>query len=217
MQHPEGRSRPLVSGAAAGAGSALLFTALHHLVISDIWATLPLMLLAGALCGVCVAWSFSRLFPAPTPAAWIGYNVCYVGLLVLLGSASIVVFEPVTTVDALLAADEPPRELMRMAMPLTVAAILISTALIWWRWGRNLLDAVAILVTSSALLVLVGSNVSVLGLVHLPVGTAYLVAEFFALVLALNAGYVGTFLALERQHFRAAGPPLAADLQRPIA
>lgn len=214
MQPPVRRFRPLLSGAAAGAVSALLFTALHHLVISDIWATLPLMIAAGALCGVCVAWSFNRLFPR---AAWIGYNLCYVGLLVLLGVASIVVFEPVTTVAALLAADEPPRELMRMATPLTVAFILASTALLWWLWGRNLVDAVAILATCSVLLVLVGSNVSVLGLVHLPVGTAHLVAKFFGLVLALNAGYVGTFLALEWQQFRQAEAPVATSLQRPLA
>jgi hypothetical protein len=198
------RSRPLLSGAAAGAVSAFLFTALHHLVISDIWATLPLMMAAGALCGVCVAWSFSRLFPAPTQASWIGYNLFYVALLVLLGVASIVVFEPVTTAAALLAADEPPRELMRMATPLTVAFILASTALIWWLWGRNLVDVAAILLTCAVLLVLVGTNVAILGLVHIPMGTVPLVAKFFGLVLALDAGYVGAFLALERQQFRQA-------------
>ena len=45
----------LRSGALAGAGAAFAFTAFHQLVISNIWASLPIVVIAGAMCGVAVA------------------------------------------------------------------------------------------------------------------------------------------------------------------
>ena len=49
-------------GAAAGAIATVVFTVVHHLTISNIWATLPVMLAAGALCGWSLAWSYEVLF-----------------------------------------------------------------------------------------------------------------------------------------------------------
>jgi Mg2+/citrate symporter len=54
--------RFLLSGVIAGAASTLVFTAIHHLFISNIWFSLLPMLIAGALCGLCLAWSYGRLF-----------------------------------------------------------------------------------------------------------------------------------------------------------
>lgn len=76
------------------------------------------MLVAGAACGASLAWSHGRLFAAPSAATWMGYNLVHVVLLAPLGVASIVAFEPVTTVAALVAADAPPSELIARAMPL---------------------------------------------------------------------------------------------------
>jgi uncharacterized protein (DUF58 family) len=111
--------RLLRSGAAAGAVSAFAFTALHHLLISNIWFSLMPMLAAGALSGLCLAWSWGLLFATPTVAGWWLYNAVWVALLVLLGAASFVVYEPVTTVAAVMATGgAPPPELLRQAMPL---------------------------------------------------------------------------------------------------
>ncbi len=189
----------LRSGALAGSGSALVFTALHHVTISNIWFSVVPMLLAGAVCGASVAWSYGRLFAPPRVATWVHYNVVFMALFVVLGVLSLLVFDPVTTIPALLAANAPPRDLIREALPLTIGFILASTGLIhWWR-GRNLLDAVAIFVTCAVLTVLLGVNISILGLIFLPVSAGFLVAKLFALILALNAAYVAFFLALERR------------------
>jgi hypothetical protein len=188
----------LISGCVAGAGSTIVFTAIHHLFISDIWFSLPLMLVAGAACGLTIAWSYTRLFGPPAAASWVRYNLVFVGLLILLGLVSLVVFDPITTIPILLAANEPPNELIVKAMPLTLGFIGVSAALIHLRWGRNLLDGVAILVTCTVIILLLGLNVSILGLVYIPSTAAYLVAELFGLTLALNVVYLALFLRLVR-------------------
>lgn len=193
--------RVLLSGTVAGAASVVAFAAIHQLLISDIWYSLLPMMAAGAVCGLCVAWSYGRLFRRASAASWLMYNLLYVALLVLLGVASLIVYEPVATIPALIAANEPPRELIREAMSLTVAFTLLSAALIGLLWGRNLLDHAAILLTCTVVVVLLGLNVSVLGLVHLTRGTFHLLAETFGLILAINLSYAAFFVVLERKLF----------------
>jgi hypothetical protein len=191
--------RFLVSGAVAGAGSAFAFAALHRLLISDIWFSLIPMMVAGALCGLSVAWTYGMLFNRPSAATWVMYNVVYVVLFVLLGVASVMIYDPITTISALMAANEPPRQLIRRAMPLTLAFTLGSAIVIALLWGRTLLKLGAVLLTCTLLVAFLGLNVSVIGLVELPSGTAYLVAELFGLILAINLVYVAVFLLLERR------------------
>lgn len=50
------------SGAAAGAVSAIVFALVHELLISDMWNTVPLMMAAGALCGMGIGWTYGLLF-----------------------------------------------------------------------------------------------------------------------------------------------------------
>jgi hypothetical protein len=193
---PNGRF--LWSGATAGAASTVVFTAVHHLFISNIWFSLLPMLIAGALCGLCLAWSYGRLFrPAAIPT-WLLYNLVYITLFFLLGILSILIFEPVATIPQLIVANEPPNELIRQAMPLTLAFILGSAALITVLWGRNLVDVASILLTCTVLIILLGLNVSVLGLVYLPGSAVSLVAKMFGLIVLLNLVYLAIFLLLER-------------------
>jgi hypothetical protein len=194
---PNGRF--LLSGVIAGAASTVVFTAVHHLFISDIWFSLLPMLIAGALCGLCLAWSYGRLFRPPAIPTWLLYNLVYIALFFLLGILSILIFEPVVTIPQLIVANEPPDELIRQAMPLTLAFILGSTALITILWGRNLVDMAAILLTCTVLIILLGLNVSVLGLVYLPGSAVSLVAKMFGLILLLNLAYLAIFLLLERK------------------
>jgi hypothetical protein len=86
--------RQLTSGAVAGAASAIAFTALHHVLISDIWFSLPIMVAAGALSGLCLAWTYRVLFGTPSTTRWWLYNGVWVALLALLGVASFLVYEP---------------------------------------------------------------------------------------------------------------------------
>jgi hypothetical protein len=200
---PTSATRRLVlSGAIAGAASALAFTALHHLLISDIWFSLIPMLLAGALSGLCLAWTFGLLFRAPTITGWWLYNGFWVALLVLLGLASFLVYEPVTTMAAVMATGGgPPDELLRQAAPLTVGFILGATALLGALWGRSLLKVVSILATTTVIVALLGINVSALGLVELDDSAAFLLAETVGLIMALIFGFAGIFLLLERRRF----------------
>jgi hypothetical protein len=96
-------------------------------------------------------------------------------------------------------ANEPPTELIRQAMPLTLGFIFGSTALITRLWGRNLGDVVAILLPCTVLIILLGLNVSVLGLVHLSGGAIPLLSKLFGLIVALNLVYLAIYLLLVQE------------------
>ena len=189
----------LRSGTIAGAISAFTFVIIHHLLISDIWFSLIPMMVAGAICGLCVAWTYGLLFETPSTGSWLRYNIIYLAMFALLGAASVIVYEPVATIAALVVADEPPGELFRQAMPMTVAFTLVTATLLSLLYGRRWTHYLAILLTCTILVLLLGLNVSVIGLVDIPSGSVYLVIELFALILALNLVYVAMFIALERK------------------
>jgi hypothetical protein len=128
----------------AGVASTVAFTSIHDLFISDIWHTLPIMAVAGALCGLCLAWSYSLLREQPSILGWLGYNLIYVGMLGLLGAASV-------------------------------------------------------LITVTVLVLLLGLNVSAIGLVDIPTDSTLLIAEMFGLILALALLNAAVFSVLERQ------------------
>ena len=77
------------AGALAGAVSAVVFTAVHDLMISDIWFMLLPMALAGAVCGLGLALSYALLVDSPTVGGWLGYNLLYLLLLFGLGPLSL--------------------------------------------------------------------------------------------------------------------------------
>lgn len=191
--------RYLRSGAIAGLVSAFAFAIVHHLFISDIWFSLIIMMVAGALCGLCVGWTYGLLFETPSLGSWLRYNMLYVAMFVLLGAASVLVFEPVTTVGALIAANERPDALIGQAMPMTIGFTLATTILLSWLYGRSWLHYGAILLTCIMLILLLGLNVSVIGLVYIPGSSLYLIGELFGLILAINFFYVAAFIALERK------------------
>lgn len=196
---PVGRGHPARLGAIAGAASALAFAAIHHLLISDIWFSLIAMMVAGAACGLVVAWSYALLVEAPSMASWLRYNATYVALFLLLGGASVIAFEPETTIAALVEANEPPGELIAQALPMTALFTFAAAGLVTLLFGRNWRQFAPVLLTSAVLVLLLGLNVSVIGLVEVPRSSAYLVAELYGLIVALDAAYVGVFVVLERR------------------
>jgi len=149
-----------LSGAAAGAVSAVVFAAIHHLFIMDIWFALIPMMIAGAICGLSLAWTYGLLFDIPSQGSWLRYNAVFVILLALLAVASLLAYEPITTIPVLIAAKEPPRELFRRAMPLTIGFTLGTAAVLGLWWGRTLLKFGSILVTCAIVVLLLGLNVS---------------------------------------------------------
>lgn len=190
--------RPVRSGAVAGAVAALAFAAVHAVFISDIWFSALPMAVAGAGCGACLAWTHTRVVAVPSIRSWVGFNLMFVLLFGLLGAASVAVFEPQSTIAALIAADEPPGELIARAMPLTAGFTLAATGLVLWLYGNGWRDLGPILVTTVVLVVTLGLNVSVIGLVDIPVGSLHLIAELYGLIVVLAAVHTAVFAALEQ-------------------
>jgi hypothetical protein len=209
-------ARAALSGGLAGAASVVVFTAVHYWLISDIWNTLLPMTAAGALCGVAVAWSYVRLFGThPSLMSWAGYNALYVALLVLLGLVSVLVFEPIVSAAELLEiGGAPPPELFRSAMPLTVGFVVLAALGIGRAWGRSVLDYVAVLLACTTVVVLLGINLSILGLVRFTSGSLPLLGMTYALVVVLNAVFAAVFAMLERSWLVRAAAPSRAEPSR---
>jgi len=115
------RRQTLLFGALAGVIATLLFTAIHAVLILGIWDMLVPMSLSGALCGVSIAWSYSRAVEIPSVTNWITMNGAYIATIVALGAVSILWFEPTWTFAELSVAGAPLGELFSRAAPLMVA------------------------------------------------------------------------------------------------
>jgi len=188
----------LLAGALSGAASALVFTIVHDIFISNIWSMLLPMLAAGALCGGLVSWSYGLLVATPSQRSWLIYNLVYVALFGLLGVASVLFFEPVTTMAAMVTLNGPPTELINQAMPMTIAFTLGMATLITLLYSRSIIKFLAVLLTCTVLVVLLGLNVSAIGLVEISSGSLVVIVELFGLIVSLNAVYVIVYVALER-------------------
>jgi hypothetical protein len=157
------------------------------------------------------------LFPRPTLVRWLSYNLVYVAVLVAMGLVSLLIYEPVATAAALMAAGGAPMELIRRATPLSAISIVLAAALLHWLWGRGPAQFLALLLSSALVIVLLGLNVSVLGLVEFDSQGWVLVLYTYALTILLNVVYLGAFAGLERRAFRegggaaALGPAAAAN------
>lgn len=185
-----GRVEPgLAIGAVAGGLTVLGFTILHDLVISDIWFSLVPMLIAGVICGLCLAWSYRSTTGSRSAARWYGYNASYLLILMALGAVSLVVLEPRFTIAELMVADDPLGDLLPPAVPLLIVGPLVGTAITWALFGRNRGSIVPILVTQYIIGFLLGHNLAALGAVVWVSEIVPLVAEFVALTGALAVAY----------------------------
>jgi hypothetical protein len=196
LQFP-GHLRVLLSGVLAGSATSVGFAALHQWLISDIWFSLGPMMVAGALCGLCLAWSYHVVFAGASAARWVFYNLEFIGLFALLGLVSFVVYEPVYTIPGLIAGVESPDALLSKALPLSAAFGLLAGVALSLIRGRTLRKATAITVTCVVLSLLVGHNAAVLGLVYMTKEAMPLLAEFYGLLTAIMLGNAATFLVLE--------------------
>jgi hypothetical protein len=201
-----------VTGAAAGVASATAFAAIHALFISDIWYSIVPVAVVAAICGACVAASFGILVRDPTVRGWLLYNATFVALLTLLGIASLVIYEPVTTIPALMTLHGPPTWLFEQTVPLQIGFTIAAATLItpvfghrWWHIGP-------VLVTATVLVLALGLNISIFGLVEIPRSSAYVVAELVGLILAIVVVYAAVFLALEWPARQAVSEVLVAIL-----
>jgi hypothetical protein len=197
--------RATLSGAIAGAFSALVFTAVHEWTISDIWNTLPIMLIAGAACGACIGWTYALTHRRAGVRTWAAYNALLWGLFALLGGLSEVIFTPVTTAAAVIAANESPDELISQAMPFILAFTVGAAALMTLAFGRRWRIAGPMLAMVAVLMVSLGMNVAIIGLVSFDSASLALVGKMFWLIGLLAAVHAALFAALERRRMGTRG------------
>lgn len=186
-------------GAVAGALSVLIFTAVHQLVISSIWFALPAMLAAGVLCGACLAWSYLSVTDSVSVSTWLRYNLVYLVMFLALGAVSVVVFDPITTIAALLQTNEPPRDLIGRALPMTGAFTVATAVGLSVLYRPSWYGVLTLLVTTTVLVLLLGLNISILGLVDVTSGQVLVLAETFGLLATLTGAYVVAVLLLARE------------------
>ena len=194
-------ARAAGSGAIAGGISVLVFTMIHNLFISNIWDSLPMMLIVGALCGASLGWSYALVSKTPSRGGWVRYNACYVLVLVLLGLMSLLVFEPVTTVSELLQSQAPPIALFRRTLPLMVASSVATALTLSLLYRPDWRGRLVLFLTSTLMVFLLGPNVSILGLVEVSSTTLRLLAAMLGLILTLAAINVVVFVGLERKRW----------------
>ena len=190
------------SGALAGAFSALVFSIVHQFLISPIWFAIVAMLVAGAVSGTCLACSYALAVKNQTVPTWLQYNALFVAILMALGITSVIMFEPVTTIAELLKSNAPPRALIAQAFPVTALFTTVSAGLLIGLYRPGWGGAVAILVTTLVVVLFLGLNVSILGLVVVPRASLYVIAELFALIVTLALVYAASMAYLCRSAFR---------------
>lgn len=197
MPPPPRRARARLAGpgAAAGAVAAFVFALVHALWITDIWFSLGPMMAAGAACGAMIGWSYGLIFE-PSIRTWLGYNAAYVIALAILGLISVLVFEPRTTMAELLRLSGPPTDLIGDALPLTIGFTLGTTVLLSILFARRVTAFLAILATTTVLVVLLGLDVSVIGMIRIPTASTYLVAELAGLILVLAGSFATMVIAI---------------------
>lgn len=186
------------SGAIAGSLAVVVFTWVHDLVISDIWAMLPVMAVAGTVCGVCLTWSYRALVRRPSLRSWAGYVGVFIVMFCVLAVASVAVFQPVTSMAEVSAAGGPIDHLFGTAMPLSAGFVVGLTLFLVWRFGEGWAGFGPALVTSAVLMLFLGMNVSTVGLVDIPVEGWYLVAELLGLIVALGAVFGAAVVLIDR-------------------
>ena len=131
-------------------------------------------------------------------AGWFTLNAAYVGTLLALGVVSVMLYEPEWTFAELNVPNPPLGDLFTRVVPLMVIYTVGATLLVWASFGRVRSAFVPILVTEALLVLLLGHNVAIIGLVSIPAGSWYLVGEMLALVAFLGIVYAVACSALER-------------------
>ena len=142
-------------GAVAGALSALVFTIIHGLMISQIWFMLMPMLVAGAICGLCLSWSYIMLVETPSVGGWLRYHLLYLLLLFGLGPISLALYEPMMTIPELLSSPNGlPDVLVQAVLPFTAVYTLLMALFITWLYGRRWSRLLVVLPTCAMLMLL---------------------------------------------------------------
>ena len=179
----------LGSGAVAGVVATLVFTALHHVFINPIWWAFPFMAVAGALCGAALVWCYSRLAAARTARSWSVFVGLFIVMFGLLAVTSSVVYEPIITMA------EVVNSTGGNPIPISESLVLMVVFTFGWAaflalfYRRGWQGFGSSMVTTTILMLVLGINVSTMGLVEIPTTGWLLVVEFFGYIVALGVAF----------------------------
>jgi hypothetical protein len=165
------------------------FTVVHDLFISDIWFNVGPMLFAGAMCGLCVVWSYRAGVADHSTGAWFRYAGLYAAEMIALGAVSLLVLRPRFTMAELMVADDAFDRLLPPSVPLMIAAMVIGAVVIWTYCGRRRGALVSILVTQVLLVFLLGHQFAFLGLVESSSALLVVFGEFALFTVALTGAF----------------------------
>lgn len=182
------RTSPSIAlGAASGAITVLVFTALHDLLITDIWDMIGPMVFSGAVCGACLVWSYRATRTDHTPQRWWTYIGICSGLLVALGPLSVLTLDSRWTIAEMSNNEDAMALLMPPAIPLMAVAAVVGTAVLWLWLGRRPHALLPLLLTQVLLVFFAGHQLAFLGLIETGSHTVVALAEFGGLILLLGA------------------------------
>ena len=185
---------PLWVPAGAGALVVLAFTVVHDWLISDIWFNVGPMVVAGALSGLAIGWSYRSGVRHHSTAAWFGYSALLSAELIALGAVSLAVLEPRFTMAELLVRDDAFALLVAPSMPLIVATMLVGTVAFWLLSGRRTHTVVPIILTQVLLVFLLGHQFAFLGLVESTSQLLVALLQFTVITLVMAAAYSGAVM-----------------------
>ncbi len=193
-------------GVVSGVVAVLGFTVAHDIFISDIWFNVGPMLFAGALCGLCLVWSYRTGVAEHSTAAWFRYSGIHAAEMIVLGAVSLLALRPRFTMAELMVADDAFDRLLPPSMPLMIGAMVLGTVLIWVYCRRRPAALLPILLTQVLLVFLLGHQFAFLGLVETSSALLVVFAEFALFTVALTAvfclGVIGASEALDRLQAR---------------
>jgi hypothetical protein len=108
----------------------------------------------------------------------------------------------VTTIAELLKSNKPPRALIGQALPVTILFTVCSAGLLILLNRPGWLGGVAILVTTLVIVLFLGLNISILGLVFIAKSSLYVIWEVVALIVVLALVYAVAMAYLWRVALR---------------
>lgn len=188
----------LGAGAAAGVVATTVFTLAHHLFIIPIWWAFPFMAVAGALCGAVLAWCYRRLVEAGTGRSWAVFVGMFIFMFGLLALASSIVYEPIITMAEVVESTGGNPIPIGESMGLMVVFTFGWAGFLSVFYRRGWRGFAAALAATAILMLILGVNVSTMGLVEIPTTGWVLVLEFFGYLVALGVSFGLSYRFIER-------------------
>jgi hypothetical protein len=183
------RAPPGWLGAVVGALVVLGFVLAHNAFISDIWFNAAPMIFAGAVCGLCVVWSYRSGIADHSSAAWLTFVGLFVVEMAVLGATSLLLLSPRWSMGELMVADDAFERLMPPSVPLMIGAMVLGTVLMWLYCDRRWAALGPLAVTQVLLVFLLGHQFAFLGLVETSSTLWRVFGEFTVITAVLAAAF----------------------------